>query len=458
MGDRAPARRPGAGRILPTDDRPAAPRGGNQACPALPTTRRSSRTGSTGATCGEPNQLFHMWAGGSPTPCRRAGRSRSSWPGSACSCPSARRASPDPSARAPCPRCSSPRWRRLALRLGAHREHHRAGRPARRPSSRRPARRRAVAASCLAGHRGDRAALLRAHGHDVRVRRHRPRAGDPAALVVEEVPVDLSVFLASGATLLLQQAMQRRVVTPMVGAMPSVWHPVITKLKVIPQMLVPSTEVPVRLAMFALFVIAIGAFFWLRRGGASRGRDGRGRAVASSGHAPGAGSPLGPGRRGGVPGLPVFPISLNGATLVYQRWFAPAFAVLAVSAAPREPLGACRAPRSPAGLRRAGGDPVRGVAVVRRLGPGVSPARGYYRPRPAGQRHRAGRAQPGRPPRTYSLGTAAGRILATRGGRLVYAFTDSPVSPVILQRKFQWNESLAADRFRCVEASCRRTI
>src|SRR5439155_23593539 len=31
-----------------------------------------------------------------------------------------------------------------------------------------------------------------------------------------------------------------------------------------------------------------------------------------------------------------FPFSLNGATLVYQRWFPPAYAVLAVVAGPRD--------------------------------------------------------------------------------------------------------------------------
>jgi hypothetical protein len=33
-------------------------------------------------------------------------------------------------------------------------------------------------------------------------------------------------------------------------------------------------------------------------------------------------------------------------------------------------------------------------------------------------------------------------VLAERGGRLVYAFTDSPVSPVVLAKRYQWNESL----------------
>jgi hypothetical protein len=33
-------------------------------------------------------------------------------------------------------------------------------------------------------------------------------------------------------------------------------------------------------------------------------------------------------------------------------------------------------------------------------------------------------------------------VMAERGGRLVYAFTDSPVSPVMIRPEVAWNESL----------------
>ena len=47
---------------------------------------------------------------------------------------------------------------------------------------------------------------------------------------------------------------------------------------------------------------------------------------------------------------------------------------------------------------------------------------------------------PGDPTRSYSLGPAYGRILATKGGRLAYSFTDSPIYPMVIAQPYQWNE------------------
>jgi hypothetical protein len=47
------------------------------------------------------------------------------------------------------------------------------------------------------------------------------------------------------------------------------------------------------------------------------------------------------------------------------------------------------------------------------------------------------------------MGPSAGRVLATRGGRLDYAFTDSPVSPVVLAKRYRWNEALIRLAFDC---------
>jgi hypothetical protein len=44
--------------------------------------------------------------------------------------------------------------------------------------------------------------------------------------------------------------------------------------------------------------------------------------------------------------------------------------------------------------------------------------------------------------RTFSMATAVGRVLATRGGRLAVAFTSTSVSPVMVAPGLQWNESL----------------
>jgi hypothetical protein len=40
-------------------------------------------------------------------------------------------------------------------------------------------------------------------------------------------------------------------------------------------------------------------------------------------------------------------------------------------------------------------------------------------------------------------------VLAERGGRLSYAFTDSPISPAIIPRKYRWNESSIRLGFDC---------
>jgi hypothetical protein len=137
-----------------------------------------------------------------------------------------------------------------------------------------------------------------------------------------------------------------------------------------------------------------------------------------------------------------FPLTLNGATLVYQRWFPPAFAVLTVAVAPR--------------------DLWTRPALVTRIAVAVLPLATLLVAWPsfadASQEHAAlatlipyidrGSAVaavdlgPGEPSRTFSLGPASGRILAERGGRLIYAFTDSPVSPAVIAKRYQWQEAL----------------
>jgi hypothetical protein len=136
-----------------------------------------------------------------------------------------------------------------------------------------------------------------------------------------------------------------------------------------------------------------------------------------------------------------FPLILHGATLVYQRWFPPGFAVLAVVLAPRDLWV------------RSG--------LVARIAVAALPLATLLVAWPAfadaSQAHEAlatllpyvetGSAVvaidlgPGVGARNYSLGAASGRVLATRGGRLVHSFADSPISPVLLAPAYQWNES-----------------
>jgi hypothetical protein len=44
--------------------------------------------------------------------------------------------------------------------------------------------------------------------------------------------------------------------------------------------------------------------------------------------------------------------------------------------------------------------------------------------------------------RVFSAASGGTRAVAVRGGRICYTFTDSTISPVMVNREYQWNESL----------------
>ena len=252
------------------------------------------------------------------------------------------------------------------------------------------------------------------------------------------VPVFAGVAIAYG-----QLQLQKPFVTPVVRSMPNIWQPVLHKLKRIPYIILPATDTFAMLAMTALCVMVLTAFLWLRA------REQRA-----------AGPPAEPGwrawmiaRRWELFSAACFvaylasPLSLGGATLVYQRFFPPAFAVFVIASTPRD-LGvrAARIPRL--------GVAVFPVATLLAVWSSfVDSSREYGSLEQLLPRVEPGSAVaevdlgPGDPTRMYSLGPAAGRILATRGGRLSYDFTDTSVSPVFLARKYQWNESLIRTAF-----------
>jgi hypothetical protein len=259
--------------------------------------------------------------------------------------------------------------------------------------------------------------------------------------------------------------------TPASRAMPVFWSSQAQKLKNIPNMISPASDRPVLVAMSTLCGLTIAGLFWLR----TRER----RAAANSADRTSA-APLRTWLRLDltsaaawawskrvlkVPSVEhlrswafaqrwellvatcfgaylAFPLSLSGTTFVYHRWFPPGFAILAVCAAPRSLLV------RPARVALAALVALPVATLLIAWPSFADSSRAYVALEPLLAQVELGSAVagldlgPGDPSRTYSLGPACGRILATRGGRLVYAFTDSAISPVIIPRRYWWTESL----------------
>jgi hypothetical protein len=237
-----------------------------------------------------------------------------------------------------------------------------------------------------------------------------------------------------------QKQFMSKMTTRMMG---TVWHSFGYKLTHVPYMVLPATDTAVLGSMALLCVAAVASFFWLR------GRERKADAPTTD-----AEGSLARAQRwalryrwelfaaGGFVAYFAFPLSLNSATLIYQRWFPPAFAVLAVVAAPKDlASAAARIPRLVV--------LVLPVATLLVAWPAFADSSRSYRALEDLQaRVEPGSATavlnlgPGDESRTFSLRNAGGRILATRGGRLGYAFTDSPISPVLIPAAYRWDESL----------------
>jgi hypothetical protein len=239
-------------------------------------------------------------------------------------------------------------------------------------------------------------------------------------------------------------------ITPTARASPPVWPSLLHKLERVPYIVVPVTGRLVQLSMFALCVLTLTMLLWLRT------TERRTRRAQSTLPVPCDGeSPLARARalayvhRWEILALAcfslylAFPATLSGSTLVYYRFFPPAYAVLAAIAAPRDLwTRTCRVARLSALALPA--------ATLLICWPAfVDSSREYLalddivlwvEPGSAVAEIDLG---PGDPSRAYSLGPASGRLLATRGGRLSYAFTDSPISPMVVAPPYQWNESLS---------------
>jgi hypothetical protein len=136
-------------------------------------------------------------------------------------------------------------------------------------------------------------------------------------------------------------------------------------------------------------------------------------------------------------GYLVVPEAFAGSTLVYHRFLAPAFVLLAVSA-----VAGCAPPRWIA--RAAWLLPVATIAILAR---GLLEADRSYRDLDAvlsRMEDGAATAQLNLAPRAPGVVApvvgAGARALAVHGGRLLFSFTDAPTYPVTMPPDRRWNE------------------
>jgi hypothetical protein len=190
----------------------------------------------------------------------------------------------------------------------------------------------------------------------------------------------------------------------------------------VPGVLFGPVEPPVRHGALALYAVAVAAFLVARRK-----------------------QPRGAGVRflalGAAWGLLYFamPLAFGGSTLLYQRFLPPALAVLFVAAAPRAdvslrpvvPLLASTVPLAALLVAL----PAFGAAdrnfrdldaIIAHVAPCSAVAQLDLTPRVPGP--------------VAPIPGAAARVLAVRGGRLLFSFTDAPTSPVTVPPAHQWNE------------------
>jgi hypothetical protein len=258
----------------------------------------------------------------------------------------------------------------------------------------------------------------------------------------------ISPFVFGLAVTFAQLQWQKPLTSPAVLSMPVLWYSVGHKLVRIPDIILPATDALVQIAMLALCVMALGSFLWIRS------RERKALVLEAGESVPPARSRLERIRAWGLRyrweilasalflNYLVFPFTLHGATLLYQRWFPPAFAMFVVVAAPRDLwTRAARMTRFVTFVLPVAtllvtwasfADSGRSYRMLDELLPLIAP----------GSAIAELDLGPGDPSRTFSLGPCGGRVLATRGGRLAYAFTDSPASPVVIPLAYRWNESL----------------
>ena len=149
-------------------------------------------------------------------------------------------------------------------------------------------------------------------------------------------------------------------------------------------------------------------------------------------------------------GYLAYPLTLNGATLVYQRFLSPAFAIAAITASPR--------------LRTIEASPFAGPRVYRlaKFVAAIVPLALLLVVWPAfaeeGQNYRSVRTlvpliEKGSAVATLTIDMSKAhgfvkssmgmRAVTERGGRMLFSFSESPIAPVMFDRRWEWSEPIA---------------
>ena len=263
-----------------------------------------------------------------------------------------------------------------------------------------------------------------------------PFAPKKTALRIAPVIVIVAVVLA-------QAEYQKRFIAPLAVVRPTEFASLGYKLEHTPEMFIRTTDAPVAVLFMVLVFAALAGLFALRWRERKEDPTRRERLLLSW---PSSIRPRLHRYRFELLALGLlllylaFPFRLNGATLVYHRFFAPAFAVAVVIAAPRD-LTVSRARLARYLL------PVLPLGTLLLTWPSFVDSDRSYRKldrvlalMEPGSAVATLELSKERRDSDLSAASASTRTLAVKGGRVLYSFTDSPIAACVMEPEYQWLE------------------
>jgi hypothetical protein len=260
----------------------------------------------------------------------------------------------------------------------------------------------------------------------------------------------LAVFAGCVVLAVAQLAYQAPLLARSLVATPTVWMPLGQKLVGMPGALFGAYDLMESRVLFtltALAVAALGVERWrAREPGASRVE-----ATGGGGRMAGARALLHAYRfeafaASCMLAYLAYPVTLNGATYVYHRFLPPAFALGAIALAPRgrrpvdrprrlHPLTTFLAMVLPLAslliVLPAFAEESQNYRDVVRLSPHVTKGSAVMILAGTARTH------------GYVRATMGNRIVAERGGRSLFSFSESPIAPVMVRPAARWSEALS---------------